>query len=357
VPLAREGIELETAGAAESLLAHAWTATARRRWVASRIGTLPAALWRDAEAAGWFDILVERSSGGLGLGVVEACAVAESAGRHLVPGPVADTIVLRPATQPHVGSTAVALTRPAAGTAQAASVRAGMVIAARLRVDWARAAAHLVVDAGTSIVLVDAHDERVRITPMTSLDAFCAASAVELDMAPAVAVLASGAEAEALRTRVERQSLLLATSALVGIADAAFAMSLEYARERSQFSRPIGTFQAVQHRLTDMRVTLESMRSLGCLAQVALRDGEADAGTMVMSAKAHASAGARQIVESALQVHGGIGFTADCDLSLYVLRTLTLQTALGDDTALSRSLGRAALGLPMQGEPQGVTAR
>jgi alkylation response protein AidB-like acyl-CoA dehydrogenase len=357
MPLAREDIELETADAAESLLTRAWTATARRQWLTPRADAPPAALWRDLEAAGWFDILVDPLFGGLGLSVVEACAVAESAGRHLVPGPVADTIVLRPVTQPHVGSTPVALARPAAAAGLSASVRAGTVVAAGLRSDWARAAEHLVVDAGASIVVVDTRDERVRITPMTSLDAFRAPAAVELDMAPAVAVLASGAEAQALRSRFELHSLLMATSALVGVADAAFAMSLEYARERSQFSRPIGTFQAVQHRLTDMRVTLESMRSLGYLAQVAVRDAAADAATMVVSAKAHASAGARQIVESALQVHGGIGFTADCDLSLHVLRALTLQTALGDDTALSRSLGRAALGLPAQGEPQGVPAR
>jgi alkylation response protein AidB-like acyl-CoA dehydrogenase len=211
--LEREGIELEVAAAAEAVFA----------------GTRE---WAKAAEAGIFDVLVPAADGGPGLTMVEACAVAEAAGRHNFPGPVVETLAR------------------------------------------------------------DGETERCR---------------------------------------------LLAAAMLLGLAGRMLSMSVAYARSREQFGRPIASFQAVQHRLADMAVAVESMRSLCYLAQL----GAAPAA----AAKAHASAAAREVAESALQVHGGIGFTAEHELSGYFLRTLELRSAWGDEHVLRRELGRRLLEL------------
>ena len=338
---AREGVELEIEAAADTLLGAAWSPAARRAWLRGRDRSLPASLWREVTGAGWLDIFVAEADGGLGLTVVEACAVAEAVGRHLAPGPIVDAIVLGLALSGRAGASPAVVVGP---SGRAVLVR-GCVDARDLRGDWVSAAASLAADCGDAIVLADAGDERVQVRALESLDRVRAPAAVDLDGAAVTAVLASGAEAARLRARIEVASRLMRASELLGVSEAAFGLALDHARERRQFGRPIGSFQAVRHRLAGMRVTIESMRSLGYLAQIAARDGAEDAAFLAAAAKAHASAGAREVAESALQVHGGIGFTADHDLSLYVLRGLSLQSALGDDTTLSRSIGRDVLGL------------
>jgi alkylation response protein AidB-like acyl-CoA dehydrogenase len=130
---------------------------------------------------------------------------------------------------------------------------------------------------------------------------------------------------------------VLAASMLLGLADRMLAMTVDYARSREQFGRPIAGFQAVQHRLAEMAVAVESMRSLCYLAQL----GAAGA----VATKAHVSAAAREVAESALQVHGGIGFTAEHPVSAYLLRILELRSAWGDEHALRRELGLRLLEL------------
>ena len=130
---------------------------------------------------------------------------------------------------------------------------------------------------------------------------------------------------------------VLAAAMLLGLADRMLSMSVDYARSREQFGRPIAGFQAVQHRLAEMAVAVESVRSLAYLAQLGAVPAAA--------AKAHASAAAREVAEAALQVHGGIGFTAEHPLSAYFLRTLELRSAWGDEHALRRELGLGLLEL------------
>jgi alkylation response protein AidB-like acyl-CoA dehydrogenase len=347
--LEREGIEREVAAAADSLIATVWPVTARREWLRDR--AFPVRLWKEAADSGWFDLLVPEADGGLGRSAVEACAVTEATGRHLVPGPFVDTIVLSPAMRrlSNGGADpAILCLLHAAGTRGRAAngragVRGGAVFAQRLTGEWAVSADQLVVDAGESVVVVDAADERVHRTPLDGRDAFRQPCLVDIDGAPIVGVIAGGRAAAEVRAAVRRLALVMTASELLGVAQRMLEMSLEYAMNRHQFGRSIGSFQAVQHRLADMTVTVESMRSVCYLAQVAARDDDAEADTLAMVAKAHTSAGAREVAEAALQVHGGIGFTADCDLSLYLLRALSLQSAWGDDRAWCRALGRSTL--------------
>lgn len=346
--LEREGIERDTAEAVDSFLARAWSAQTRREWLLDR--GFPNPLWDEISASGWFDLLVPEAESGLGLTVIEACAVAESAGRHLVPGPVVDNVVLSPYVRTlRTGHAAtmmcLLLANDGARSAgqRAAAVRGEAAFAQGLEGDWAAAADGLVIDAGDRVVIVERSDRRVRVTRLDGRDAFRQACRVDIDGAPVAGVIAEGREVERLRATVRNRTLIMVAATLLGVAERMLEMSLQYAVNRRQFGRPIGAFQAVQHRLADMAVAVASMRSMCYRAQVAERDGDGDAEMLTMVAKAHASACAREVAEAALQVHGGVGFTAQCDLSLYLLRTLTLQSTWGDDYAWSRALGMRTL--------------
>lgn len=327
----REGMELEIAEAAASLLEQSWSSAARRAWLANR--AFPPHAWQQGAATGWFDVLVEEAAGGLGLGPVAACAIAEAAGRALLPGPLVDSMVLAPLPHP------VCVLRGAQ-----ARMRSGVVSGTGLAADWADAARRLVVDAGDVIVAVDPADVGVKVAVGESLDQFRQPCSVDLMGAAVFEVVAEGAAVSTWRARTRSLGLVIHASILLGVAGAALDMAVAYAGARRQFDRPIAAFQAVQHRLADMKVLVESLRSAGYRAQIALRDGPPDeAAAHAVIAKAHASAVAREVLEDALQVHAGIGFTADHDLSLYMLHGLTLQTALGDERTLRRELGLQAL--------------
>ncbi|MGH9093205.1 MAG: acyl-CoA dehydrogenase family protein, partial [Acidimicrobiales bacterium] len=114
----------------------------------------------------------------------------------------------------------------------------------------------------------------------------------------------------------------LGTSALMlGGADRVLAMASQYAKDRVQFGQPIGSFQAVKHRCADMVVDVEGMRSSTWYAAWSLTAGEPDASVAASTAKVWCSDAARRVMGSGLQVHGGIGFTWEHDLHLFMKRS------------------------------------
>jgi alkylation response protein AidB-like acyl-CoA dehydrogenase len=127
-------------------------------------------------------------------------------------------------------------------------------------------------------------------------------------------------------------------------------MTVEYAKDRVQFGRPIGSFQAVKHRCADMLVDLEGMKSVVYYAAWCIAAGTDDAPAAASAAKIWCSDAASRIMASGLQVHGGIGFTWEHDLHLFVKRSQLDQISFGDSTwhrdrlaALLRPLAEAGL--------------
>jgi alkylation response protein AidB-like acyl-CoA dehydrogenase len=117
---------------------------------------------------------------------------------------------------------------------------------------------------------------------------------------------------------------------MLGAAARVLDMSTEYAKERVQFGKPIGSFQAVKHRCADMLVDVEGMRSTAYYAAWCLAAGDADASVAASTAKVWCSDAARRVMASGLQVHGGIGFTWEHDLHLYIKRSQLDQVCFGD---------------------------
>ena len=124
----------------------------------------------------------------------------------------------------------------------------------------------------------------------------------------------------------------------VGAASAALDLAIQYAKEREQFGRPIGAYQAVQHILAEAHVLRETSWSAVLYAAAALDEEMADAAEATTVAKAYVSRAARTVVESALQVFGGIGFTWEHDLHLHLRRVLACEQRFGDAAFHERRL-------------------
>jgi alkylation response protein AidB-like acyl-CoA dehydrogenase len=123
----------------------------------------------------------------------------------------------------------------------------------------------------------------------------------------------------------------LATAAqLVGAGQALLDAAVDYAKQRAQFGRVIGSYQAIKHKLADVHIALELARPLVYGAALSLADRSSDKARDVSAAKASASDAALLAARSALQTHGAIGFTAEHDLSLWLLRVQALRSAWGD---------------------------
>src|SRR6185369_6078121 len=119
--------------------------------------------------------------------------------------------------------------------------------------------------------------------------------------------------------------------------------TVEYAKTRQQFGRPIGSFQAVQHQCADMLLMTESARSATYYAAWAVTEGAPNAGTAVSIAKAYCSDAFREVGNRGVQVHGGIGFTWEHDLQLYYKRSKTSETMFGDATFHRERIARAVV--------------
>ena len=129
----------------------------------------------------------------------------------------------------------------------------------------------------------------------------------------------------------------LATAAqLVGAGQALLDAAVDYAKQRAQFGRVIGSYQAIKHKLADVHIALELARPLIYGAALSLADGSPDTVRDVSAAKASASDAALLAARAALQTHGAIGFTAEHDLSLWLLRVQALRPAWGDPASHRR---------------------
>ncbi len=140
---------------------------------------------------------------------------------------------------------------------------------------------------------------------------------------------ATGAVAAELAAGITRRAAVATAAELLGLADRLVATGADYARERRQFGQPIGSFQAVKHMLAGARIKLEFARPTVYAAAWAIDEDEPDADRRASAAKASASDAASEAARVALQVHGAIGYTWECDLHLFLKRAWALAAAWG----------------------------
>jgi alkylation response protein AidB-like acyl-CoA dehydrogenase len=302
--------------------------------------------WREIAELGWPGVIVPEEHGGLGLGAVELVVIQEEMGYALAPSPFFSSICaalllvaagteeqrqrwLGPLASGELRGT-VAVWDEHAGWSpdhSEAEPAGGALSATKIAVpDAATADLLILAGANGNHYAVELDGPNVSVTPQNSLDPTRKLFRVELDGA-AVEPLAH----EPAGIAHAYAAIVTALAAEnVGVAQRAMEMAVAYAGDRKQFDRPIGSFQAVAHRCAQMLLEVEGARSLSYWAGWAL-DHEPDAAARAASmAKAYASDAGFRVTASAIQVHGGIGFTWEHDLHFFFKRAKANAHAFGD---------------------------
>lgn len=335
----------------------------RERWPAERMrvaldgqsAAIDEEVWREIVQMGWLGVAASEEVGGIGGDVATAAVLAQEAGRGILAGPFQSSLVAAIALERSgdrerygdlladliAGRTrvTVAIEEPGGGygvdaveTVVEAGPEGWSISGNKFLVPDAEGAAVLLVAVrspdGLGLLPIDASSPGVTIAPMRRLDGQSCAEVVFERAACSGASLLAGGEA-VLREVYEIWTTLLAAD-LLGTAEASLELARQYASERVQFGRPIGSFQAVSHRLADELVGVEIGRSLLWGACLALDQRRDHAPALVSAAKAWLSDTAVSAAESALQVHGGVGFTWEYDVHLHLRRARCNAALLGD---------------------------
>jgi alkylation response protein AidB-like acyl-CoA dehydrogenase len=296
----------------------------------ARSGEFDRELWRAMVEQGWTALEVPGDEGGLGLGMVEAAVLLEETGRHVAPAPFLGTML------------AIGALRGAGPGGAAASWAEELVageavgcVAADLAapVIGAPEADVAVVVRGKGLVAVDLRAGPGRPAPESAMDQTRQLGWLTLDGREVVEV---GGE-DAVTALLERGAVAHAAE-LLGASSAVLDMAVAYAKDRVQFGKPIGSFQAIKHRCADMLVDVEGMRSSVYHAAWCLAAGSPEAAVAASTAKIWCSDASRRVMASGLQVHGGIGFTWEHDLHLFLKRSQLDQVSFGDATFHRRHL-------------------
>jgi alkylation response protein AidB-like acyl-CoA dehydrogenase len=198
-------------------------------------------------------------------------------------------------------------------------------------------------DTGTSVYSVDPSGEGVTIVPLSTLDLTRRQSKVRFDGARATLVGGHGANACAVASMLHHASVALAAEQ-AGAAAKLMEMSVEYAKLRHQFGRPIGAFQAIKHKLADMAFDMERMDSLVRHAAAVAAAGSPDLPVIAAMAKVFCSEAFFRVAAETIQIHGGIGFTWEHPAHLYFRRAKSSEYLLGSPARYRENL-LAALGV------------
>ena len=379
--------QLAIRDAARSFLAEHASSERLRAVLAQPAGYDPK-LWQQmAGELGWAGLAIPERFGGAGLGWVELCILQEEQGRRLVASPFFSTVALAASLVSEAGSPEQCrdlLGRIAAGTTQMACALTGpeghagvegvtveLAAAAGGRfvlngcsdfVIHADTAEVLLVlartpgsraESGLSIVVIPARSPGVTITPHVMLDLTRPLSCVRL---AGVAVTdeallgAPGAAGAAIQKALQRAQIALAAEALGG-AERVLEMTVEYVKQREQFGRPVGSFQAIKHRLADMMVQVEAARSASWYAACVADEQHAELAEAAAIAKSYCCDAFYDCAANAIQLHGGIGFTWEHEAHLYFKRARASATLLGSPAwqreQLVRVLGMGAAAVPV----------
>ena len=318
-----------------------------------------ATLWSKLTDQGYTGIIFPEAYGGVGLGKVELMLLMEETGRALLPGPFFSTVALAGSVLEAVGTAAhkniylapicrgevratVALLEATSSwnprDVQLSAVN-GKLTGEKFFVADAAIADFIVVVARNGVFLVDSKARGLKISPMSGMDFTRKLYRVEFSNTPTEEIGGT--------TNLPR-AFDIATAALaaelVGGMQRTLDLTVEYAKTRKQFGKPIGMFQAVQHQCADMYLETESARSAVYYAGWALEENSPDAATAVSIAKMYASDAARTVGNRGIQIHGGMGFTWENDLHLYYRRAKASETAFGDATFHRERIARLVIG-------------
>ncbi len=313
-------------------------------------------LWKSACALGLGGLLIPERFGGAGLGLLDAALISEVLGESAVPGPfLGHTLAglaialggsdaqrarwLGPlAAGDAIGTVAFeevgGLVAPAGGGTE---IRRGRVSGEKLRVPAGELADVIVVAGAAGQLALVAPEHSVRVA-FAGADRTRTLASLRFDDVPAEPLASSEGIAERVR---DAARVLLAADAFGG-SQRLVEMTVAYARTREQFGQPIAQFQAVKHELADMAVRTEPARGLFWYAAHAWDVPLQEVSRLAALAKAHLTDRYLETARNAVEIHGGIGFTWDCDVHIWYKRALFDRVLFGTPTALREQCAQLA---------------
>jgi len=351
---------------ARDFLARETPMTYVRRMMEDEVG-YSEEVWRKMAELGWMGLILPEKYGGAGLDMVDLVVVLEEMGRVVMPGPFFATVLLGALTVLEAGSEAqkdrylkaiaagelkatLATLEPNgrwdAGGIEATAVADSsgfMLSGTKLFVPDAHVADLLVVGArtekgsgeeGISLFVLDVPKAGVTITPLKTMDQtrkLCEVALDKVRVGPDALIGPRGGGWSILK-RVNDRAKTALCAEMCGGAERVLEMSVEYAKVRVQFDRPIGSFQAIQHKCANMLLLVESAKSATYYAAWAVANDVPEAPLAAAMAKSYTSDAYRVVAGEGIQIHGGIGFTWEHDMHLYFKRAKGSEFTFGDAT-------------------------
>jgi alkylation response protein AidB-like acyl-CoA dehydrogenase len=328
---------------------------------------MSAELWKKLAEQGWLGLIFPEPYDGMALGLVDLVVLMEEMGRAVAPGPYFSTVLLGGLAILEAGSDAQKkewLPKIAAGDKRVALAwmepsaqlgPAGVTLTAaekggtytlsgtKLFVHDAHTADALVVAArtrpgagpdGVSLFLLPKGTKGLAVTLLPTMDQtrkLCEVACSDVTVGADALLGAAGAGWTPLARVLDRATVALCAE-MCGGAQKVLDMTVEYAKIRQAFGRPIGSYQGVKHRAADMLVDVENSKSITYYAAWALDENSPEAPLAVSMAKAYVSDAFRRVAAAGIQLHGGIGFTWEHDLHLYFKRAKGSEFTFGDAT-------------------------
>jgi len=320
-------------------------------------------LWQKMAQQGWMGLIIPEEYNGTGMNVCELVVLLEEFGRALVPGPFISTVVLggvpimeagteeqKQQFLPKIASgeliMTLALTEPSAkwtaDGVQLEAKKAGneyVVNGTKLFVQDAHVSGHMIVAArtggsgedGITLFIVDSKSPGIKFEVLKTIaaDKQCEITFDNVKV-PSSSMLGGEGQGWPIIEKTKDVATVAACAYLVGLSQMDFDVTLNYAKERVQFGRPIGSFQAIQHKLADAVIDVDGSRFITYKAAWSLQEGEPDADLMISMAKAWTSDASRRVVAHGQQIHGGIGFTKEYKIQLYFRRQKWMELMWGD---------------------------
>ena len=342
------------------------------RSLASSARGFDAGYWRQGAELGWTSLLVPEELGGgsvSGNGVADLTIVGDLFGHHVAPGPLVPTNVVA-STLARVGTDEQRSWLPGllSGEVVTAWVGADPAWSARTPVsatadgegyvldgtsgpvEAAAEADQLLVtartDTGLVQCLVPASSPGITITALQSIDLVRRFARVELDHVAVAAPAVVGAP-DTASDDVERQlqhALVIQAAEMVGAAQRTFDFTVEWAFDRYSFGRPLASYQELKHRFADMKMWLEASHALADALAGEVQDGLPSAAETASATKAYLGDRLVALVQDCVQMHGGIGLTAEHDIHLFVRRTTADRSSYGTPAEHRQRIAALAIG-------------
>lgn len=332
--------------AVRSFLEDRGIAYARRMWDDER--GFEDDVWRQIVDLGWTGLLVPEANGGLGLGMVDLAVVLEEMGRFVFPGPYLSSVVLATLAARHLGlddrleSLATGTTRgtialeelghgdPVERVRTRAARRGGQwrltglkpVVVDGSTADWCLVAARTEYGLGTFVI------EAPQAERVPTWDETRKVGRLELDDRPAEPVGPEGDQTHIWRRVADDGAVALCAETL-GAMEQAHEIAVEYAKSRVQFGRPIAKFQVIRHKAVDMLHRIELTRVGTHFAAWASDVDDPARAEAAAMAKGYTGEAGNSVCADSIQIHGGVGFTWDCDAHLFYRRCKQNDLMLG----------------------------